>query len=123
MNYPYFYPQNYQQNYQQVQQRNDFVSAPSIEYAFNYPVAPGNAVTFRIENSPYLCVKSKGLSQLEQPTFEKYRLVKEDVEVKPTAQEYALKDDVAKLTEEIERLKTMIGGNHEPTGNVTAVSE
>lgn len=85
---PYFQqPQmNYQQsNYQpqQIQpqiQNNGFISVPSEEVARNYPVAPGNSVTFKNENAPYVYTKTMGFSQLDRPSFEKYKLVKEDVE-------------------------------------------
>lgn len=45
-NNPYFQPQ-----YQQPQQTG-LVSVPNIEAARNYPVAPGNSVTFKDENAP-----------------------------------------------------------------------
>ena len=77
---PYQY-NPYQQIQQQVQpqiQNGGFVSVRSIEEAYNYPVAPGNSVTFKDENSPYVYTKTRGFSQLDQPVFEKYRLVKEE---------------------------------------------
>jgi len=69
--YPY-----YQQQPQQM--ATGFVSVRSIEEAFNYPVAPGNSITFKDENAPYVYTKTKGFSPLEQPVFERYRLVKEE---------------------------------------------
>ena len=93
---PYQYPQQYQyQNFQQIpQQMNNyqsnmqqqpqqiqnggFISVHNIQEAFNYPVAPGNSVTFKDENSPYIYVKTKGFSQLEEPTFKKFRLIEEN---------------------------------------------
>ena len=96
MAYNQFYPQTYQpytgfnpyqqyqQNFQQPQQQNGqiqnggFVSVRNIEEAYNYPVAPGNSITFKDENAPYVYTKTKGFSQLDQPVFEKYRLVKEE---------------------------------------------
>lgn len=70
----------YQQMPQQPQQiqNGGFVSVRSMEEAFNYPIAPGNSITFKDENAPYVYTKTKGFSQLEQPVFEKYRLVKEE---------------------------------------------
>ena len=76
--------QQYQQGFQQTQQQNNqiqnggFVSVRNIEEAYNYPVAPGNSITFKDENAPYVYTKTKGFSQLDQPVFEKYRLVKEE---------------------------------------------
>ena len=78
---PYF--QQPQMNYQPQQtqiQNNGFISVPSEEVARNYPVAPGNSVTFKNENAPYVYTKTMGFSQLDRPSFEKYKLVKEDVE-------------------------------------------
>ena len=96
MAYNQFYPQTYQpytgfnpyqqyqQNFQQPQQQSGqiqnsgFVSVRNVEEAYNYPVAPGNSITFKDENAPYVYTKTKGFSQLDQPVFEKYRLVKEE---------------------------------------------
>lgn len=59
-------------------QQNNFIPVPSEEVARNYPVAPGNSVSFKDENAPYIYVKTMGYSQLDTPTFEKFRLVRED---------------------------------------------
>lgn len=92
---PYQYPQQYQyQNFQQIPQpmnnyqgnmqqqpqqiqNGGFISVHNIQEAINYPVAPGNSVTFKDENSPYIYVKTKGFSQLEEPIFKKFRLIEE----------------------------------------------
>lgn len=106
-NYNYPYQANY--NYpvmpqQQPQmQTNGFVSVRSIDEARVYPVAPGNSITFKIENSPYLCTKTMGFSQLEQPKFEKFKLVKEEEEVTPVAAEpVASQEDIKKEIEHIQ---------------------
>lgn len=74
-------PQQMQQQ-QQVQgpqiQTSGFIPVPSEEMARNYPVAPGNSVTFKNENAPYVYTKTMGFSQLDRPIFEKYKLVKEE---------------------------------------------
>lgn len=89
--YPYtyqpylYYPQTYQP-YQQTQQTQQtqqiqnggFVPVRNIEEARNYHVALGTSVTFIDENAPYLYIKTRGFSQLDQPVFEKLRLVKEE---------------------------------------------
>lgn len=96
MAYNNFYPATYQpyqyqqyqqypqyQNFQQVPQQpqqiqnGGFISVHNIQEAINYPVAPGNSVTFKDENSPYIYVKTKGFSQLEEPIFKKFRLIEE----------------------------------------------
>ena len=66
-----------QQSTQQIQ-NGGFVSVRGIEEAYNWPVAPGNSIMFKDENAPYVYTKTKGFSQLDQPVFERYRLVKED---------------------------------------------
>ena len=129
------YP-NYQQTYPQTQittqptqqpvqpqiQNGGFISVRSEQEARSYPIAPGNSVTFKDENMPYVYVKTMGFSQLDSPNFEKFRLVKEE-EVQaqqPTSGEnrqtnnidYALKTDLVSLqgafATEIETLKKQI---------------
>lgn len=92
MAYPNYYPQ-YQpmqnmQNMQQMQpqmqppqqiQNGGFVSVRNEMEARNYPIAPGNSVTFKDETAPYVYTKTMGFSQLDRPIFDKYRLVKEEV--------------------------------------------
>lgn len=83
------YGQNYPQMQQQIQppaqqptpqiQNGGFVSVRSEIEARNYPVAPGNSVTFKDEYSPYVYTKTMGFSSLDRPVFEKYKLVKEEV--------------------------------------------
>lgn len=132
---PYAY-QPYQQPYQQqmqqpvhpVQQQNtqaqqqiqqtSFVLVRSEDEARNYPVAPGNSITFKDESRDYCYVKSMGFNQLDRPVFERYRMVKEDDapaaqngRVEPTppqtdkSPQYALKSDLAALWDELDALK------------------
>lgn len=116
MNYfPQFYQpmqnQNMMQNMQQVQntQTNGIISAPNEEFARNYPVAYGNSVTFRDESLPYIYTKTMGFSQMDRPTFDKYKLVKEGVEEVTPTPVLEPKDydgDISFLKSEIETLKT-----------------
>ena len=116
-------PQQYQNNMQPQQpqqiQNGGFISVHNIQEAINYPVAPGNSVTFKDENSPYIYVKTKGFSQLEEPIFKKFRLIEENdtqpQESTTTVTEQAVNyADFAKQTEitalwsEIEMLKKQI---------------
>lgn len=86
MAYPYFqYPNYNQMYYQQPQQQSTpqiqnggFVMVKDINEASRYPVAPGNSVTFKDENQPYIYTKTLGFSQLDQPIFEVFKLVKEE---------------------------------------------
>lgn len=100
MAYPFYqgYPA-YNQYYQQMQnmqqlnqpqqnlqtnpqiQNGGFVMVKDITEAMNYPVAPGNSVTFKNENQPYIYTKTLGFSQLDQPIFETFRLVKEERQI------------------------------------------
>ena len=107
------YQQQYQQMpvQQQVQQQTPqiqnggFISVRGEQEARNYPVAPGNSVTFKDETAPYVYTKTMGFSQLDTPTFDKYRLVKEDVAVSDAvAQEAAENIAQQKIQQEIEKL-------------------
>ncbi len=92
---------------QQTIQNGGFVSVRSEIEARNYPVAPGNSVTFIDENAPYCYTKTMGFSQLDRPRFEKFRLVKEEEAVQPTQTsadapkvDYALKSELQSLKDE-----------------------
>lgn len=121
------YYQQYQIPQQQAQQiNNTFVPVRSIEEAVNWPVAPGNSITFKIENAPYVCTKTKGFSPLEPPIFEKYKLVKEEEPIAATTT-FDAKNEIKSLWDEVKALKERIGGqkNDESADNnaVQAVHE
>lgn len=94
-------------------QNGGFITAPSEEYARNYPVAQGTRVVFKDENLPYIYIKTVSFSLTDPPLFEKY----ERIEEKPAPAESApnkalddiaatiaeLKRDVSSLKSEIER--------------------
>lgn len=101
--------------------QSGFVRVRSEEEALGYPVAPGNSVTFINESAPYCYVKTMGFSQLDRPTFERYRLVKEepsqnaqnaektpDKENTHSEDEYAPKSDVVKLQRDVEALRVAV---------------
>lgn len=85
-NFGYPYPNYGQQQMQQLQpqqqqiQNGGFVTVRSEQEARNYPVGYGTSITFRDENAPYIYCKTMGFSQLDQPIFEKYKLVKENAQ-------------------------------------------
>lgn len=139
MPYPYYQgyqaynPMYYQQQLQNMQQMNNsqqniqsslqiqnggFVMVKDINEAMNYPVAPGNSVTFKNENQPYIYTKTLGFSQLDNPIFEKFRLVKEENEqIEPIIErendnvpfvEYVTKEEADNLRTEINVLKEEI---------------
>jgi len=110
--YQQYYPVQNQPQYQPQQtqpqiQNNGFISVPSEEVARNYPVAPGNSVTFKNENAPYVYTKTMGFSQLDRPSFEKYKLVKEDVEEVPEHSNSIdeLREKIGELNVELDELR------------------
>ena len=84
---PMYYPQPYQQPTQQqpVQQQpqqiqyGNVIVVPSERDIDAYPVAPGNCVTFKVENENILITKTKPFSALADPIKERYVLHKEDM--------------------------------------------
>jgi hypothetical protein len=147
MAYPYYqaYPgynpmyyqqlQNTQQQQQTVQQtpqiqNGGFVMVKDINEAMNYAVAPGNSVTFKVESQPYICTKTLGFSQLDQPIFEVFKLVKEDKQWQESTAESAsvveylsvdeansIKAEISSLRAEIDSIKKCI---ETPTKEVKA---
>lgn len=102
MPYPY-----YNQPMQAQQQDNGFIMVRNEMEARNFPVGFGHSVTFKDESAPFVYTKTMGYSQMQPPVFEKYRLVKEEVE--PEVQQAngldAVKEDIKNLWAEIEALK------------------
>lgn len=109
MNYPnYFYPQQQQNQIQNQIQNGGLVSVRNVVEARNYPVAPGNSVTFKDENAPYVYTKTMGFSQLDRPIFEVFRLVKEEMAPEIEAKPVDYRHEIDELRAEIEKLKKMI---------------
>ena len=121
--YPGYNPMFYQQPLQNMQQLNQannnsqiqnggFVIVKDINEAMSYPVAPGNSVTFKNENQPYIYTKTVGFSQLDQPIFEVFKLTKEEPigevvqDVPPI--EYMTLEDGGKIKVEMEELRSKI---------------
>ena len=91
---------------QQIQpQANGFIMVRNEMEARNYPVGFGNSVTFKDESAPFVYTKTMGYSQLQPLVFEKYRLVKEEVD---ETQKEANLSEISALKEEIGRLWTEI---------------
>ena len=67
-------------------QDGGFVTIPNEEMVYNYPVAMGKCVTFKVEGKPLIIEKSMGFSQLDSPKIERYRLVKEENEIVETSE-------------------------------------
>ena len=66
-----------QQN--EVLNNGGLVVVPTEDDVKKYPVAPGNCVTFKIENQPVIMEKSMSRSQFASPHYERYKLLKEDI--------------------------------------------
>ena len=125
-------PQNYQGNFipnqsqmypnsvpnQTQASQCGFIGVQNEQEARLYPVGPGNSITFRDESAPYIYTKTMGNSPLDRPTFEKFRLVREEESASKTEQTkekidlsgYALKTDLSKyaLTEDIRAIRDEI---------------
>lgn len=108
------YQPNYQQPYyqapaQQQIQNGGFVSVRNEIEARNYPIAPGNSITFKDETSPYVYTKTMGFSQLDRPVFEKYKLIKEEDEIVEQSitpkESYALQADLNNLIDEVASIR------------------
>lgn len=127
-----YYPVYQQPQYQQIQQpvqpqqtyspvinqsgsqvqNGGFVTVRSEAEARSYPVAPGTSVTFKNESAPYCYTKTMGFSQLEAPKFEKFRLVKEEIDENTSSadnetpkEEYAPKSDIGILASAIKEIQ------------------
>ena len=101
-----FVPQTQQPN-NQIIQTNGFIPVPNEEVAKNYPVAPGNSVSFRNENAPYVYTKTMGFSQFDQPIFKRYKLIEEDTSPKEQSKAAGvdLESEIKKVWDEINVLK------------------
>lgn len=122
MTFPYYQPYNYYPQQNQVPVQNQvlsggFVPVRSEAEARNYPVAFGTSVTFKNETAPYCYTKTMGVSQLEAPKFEKYRLVKEEDEHQSSESAYATKEELVAVSKaikdvlsEIEQMKADLYG-------------
>lgn len=131
--YQQMYQPNYFQNTTPQQstpattqiQNGGFVSVRNENEARNYPIAYGNSVTFKDENAPYIYVKTMGFSQLDNPVFDKYRLVKEQPVVPENGVENSesYKLSYEELKAEIEAIKEQIEALKERVDNMNNVSE
>lgn len=98
-------------------QNGGFVCVSSEDEARKYPVAPGNSVTFKNENAPYVYTKTMGFSQLDRPLFEVFRLVKEEdtssqqndkKNVDEIDIKYLSQEDLNPLVKDIKNIQTKI---------------
>lgn len=114
--YPYYPTQNNayptQMNVAPTQptqtiQDGGFVTIPSADMVYNYPVAMGKCVTFKVEGKPIIIEKSMGFSQLDSPKIERYRLVKEEAEeiVEETSDLDKIKSDIKEIWGKLDEIE------------------
>lgn len=121
-----------QQQTQPQIQNGGFVSVRSQKEALDYPIAPGNSITFIDENAMRCYIKSKGFSPFERPKFDTYRLVREEPpkqaentasndtkEKESNSMQYAFKDDINDISEQISALKSRINSTVERVDALT----
>lgn len=149
MQYGGYFPQSYQNSYLQQYQQNGFgnqqmpastmqaqnpaqmgnfsqqsgfIPVQNENEARMYPLAPGTSATFIDENAPYCYTKTLGASQLDRPTFKRFRLVEEIDNAQETPQgsqsrvsnqgidlsQYALRADLDAFSERLEALQTQL---------------
>lgn len=102
---PYYQQQIPQQATQQIQ-NGGFVNVRSEAEARNYPVAPGSSITFFNETQPYCYKKTMGFSPLDHPTFERYKIVKEEIAEEQQADaEPSWKADFDNFQEQLDDLR------------------
>lgn len=125
---PFPNQQVYQQPTQPQIQNAGFIQVRSEREAYEYPIAPGNSLTFKDEYSPYVYVKTLGFNQMERPIFKRYRLIEEEV---PTTHQnspvsasnsngtdtpnYALKSELDTVSKAVIALKSEIDKLKEKT--------
>ena len=108
---PYYYQP------QQQPQNGSLVTVRGMQEAMNYPVALGSSVTFKDETAPYIYTKTMGFSQLDRPSFEVFKLVKENMStesIQNTTRDLGKEFDALKI--EVERLRSMIDPEVEADG-------
>jgi len=98
----------YQMPMYQQKPQTGFVVVGTEEEALRYPIAPGNSITFKVENQPVILEKIMGFSQLDSPQVRRYRIVEEEPpkeEVKDVAR---LDERMSEIEQEIEKIKTIM---------------
>lgn len=122
MGYPYLTQQGYNpyvqammQQYQmpsygQQAQTTTFYNVPSEDVARRWEVSPNSTARFIDDNKQYVYMKSVGMSILEPPVFERYKLVKDSEEQPPIEVEKASSVDMSQYMtkSEFESYKTVI---------------
>ena len=122
MQYPYQMPQQNQSTQNKQVQNAGFIMVRSEEEAYQYPVAAGNCVTFKVENEPIVIEKSMSFSQLDNPKIDRYRLVREEIidpapieAVEVNIPDYDIRDELQAIRDELEGIKRKLYNNVKPS--------
>lgn len=101
----------------QQAQTTTFINVPSEDVAFRWNVSPNNSVNFINENQGFLYKKSVGMSILEPPVFEVYRIEKvgdnappqtQEVVAPPDMSEYMTKSEFESYKEIIDNMQKIV---------------
>lgn len=86
---------------------NYFIRVKSEAEAWNYPVSPGNSLTFKDDNAPYIYIKTMGFSQLDRPIFEKWRLTKEDAPINEPKSDTPITPSLTEIEGQINEIRAL----------------
>ena len=81
-------------------QDGGFVTLPSEEMVYTYPVGLGKSVSFKIEGKPIVMEKTV-FSQFESPRIKRFRLVEEEAEKSAETREMS---DIDKVKSDIKEI-------------------
>ena len=98
----------YQMPMYQQKPQTGFVVVGTEEEALRYPIAPGNSITFKVENQPVILEKIMGFSQLDSPQVRRYRIVEEEPPKEENKDVSRLDERMSEIEHEIERIKTVL---------------
>ena len=92
---------------------NQFVLIQNENEVLNYPVAPGNSVSFKHQTEPFIYIKTMGLSQFDRPKVVKYKLTEEELGTEtsepnnstPIDPKWLKEDDLKPVLDEIQTVK------------------
>lgn len=118
MNFPTYNPYLFANN-QPKQDINTPIPIRNEQEVLNYPVAPGNSVSFKHESEPYIYIKTMGISPFDSPEIVKYERIKEkigspdksSIDSVQSLKEDDLKlirDDIESVKAEIKQIKSRI---------------
>ena len=98
---------NYFNNAYQSQMQPGFILVNSEQEARDFPVQPGNTLSFKNRNEPYIYIKAMGFSQY---FFEKYKREDEEQPTEPAKEASfgGVKEEIESFREEIDSLKEEI---------------